>query len=249
MNVREAILSLSTAVLSTQSHRYDGYPFGSVIPYDVDENGHFIIYISLIAEHFKNLAKEPRACLTISDPFAFSDVQSTYRITALTTFIELTGEEENRARVRYEKRFPGSVINELAHNFRFYRGIPSAFRWIGGIGSMGWISGDDYRVLPFDEICYHSPSIVQHMNDDHRDTFPLLAKAYCDLPLSETELKKALFLMTGITATEMNLRLFLGGAAKELSIQFPQRVESPVEARKVLVALVRDARLASDMLN
>ena len=52
-------------VLSTISHKVDGYPFGSVVPYSLNRNGEPVILISDIAEHTKNIVADARVSLTV----------------------------------------------------------------------------------------------------------------------------------------------------------------------------------------
>jgi putative heme iron utilization protein len=55
---------LALPVLSTISLDVPGYPFGSLTPYCFDENGQPIVYISLIAQHTRNIMADPRLSLT-----------------------------------------------------------------------------------------------------------------------------------------------------------------------------------------
>src|SRR6185503_7503111 len=52
---RTLLLNESFGVLSTISLDLPGYPFGSIVPYCVDELCRPIIYISHIAQHTKNI--------------------------------------------------------------------------------------------------------------------------------------------------------------------------------------------------
>jgi len=52
--------------LSTLSRKQEGFPFGSVMPYGLDDAGHPIFLISTMAMHTQNLQAEPRASLLIT---------------------------------------------------------------------------------------------------------------------------------------------------------------------------------------
>src|SRR6185295_8430683 len=73
-------------VLSTISVSQKGFPFGSIVPYDIDAQGNVFIYISFIAEHYKNLQADARASLIATDPFGIDDPQAYARATLLATF-------------------------------------------------------------------------------------------------------------------------------------------------------------------
>jgi heme oxygenase (biliverdin-IX-beta and delta-forming) len=49
--------------LSTLSRKQQGFPFGSVMPYGLDEDGHPVFLISTMAMHTQNLQADPRSSL------------------------------------------------------------------------------------------------------------------------------------------------------------------------------------------
>ena len=59
--------------LSTLSRKQPGFPFGSVMPYGLDERGRPIFLISTMAMHTQNLQAEPRASLLITQPESTGD--------------------------------------------------------------------------------------------------------------------------------------------------------------------------------
>jgi putative heme iron utilization protein len=52
--------------LSTLSRKQPGFPFGSVMPYGLDEQGRPIFLISTMAMHTQNLQTDPRASLLVT---------------------------------------------------------------------------------------------------------------------------------------------------------------------------------------
>ena len=59
--------------LSTLSRKQPGFPFGSVMPYGLDEHGRPIFLISTMAMHTHNLRADPRASLLVTQPDASGD--------------------------------------------------------------------------------------------------------------------------------------------------------------------------------
>ena len=94
--------------LCTVSHSHEGFPFGSIAPYDVDESGRIIVFISRIAEHFKNLTADPRASLFVADRFGSGDPQAYGRATLLATFAPVPEGEFARVAEHYFTRFPAA---------------------------------------------------------------------------------------------------------------------------------------------
>ena len=54
--------------LSTVSGKQPGFPFGSVMPYGLDERGRPIFLVSTMAMHTQNLKADPRASLLVTQP-------------------------------------------------------------------------------------------------------------------------------------------------------------------------------------
>jgi len=55
-----------TGSLSTLSRKQPGFPFGSVMPYGLDDHGRPIFLISTMAMHTQNLQADPRASLLVN---------------------------------------------------------------------------------------------------------------------------------------------------------------------------------------
>lgn len=79
---RELLLKEYRGVLSTLSKSMPGYPFGSVVPYCLDAQGHPVILISRIAQHTHNLQKDPKCSLLVGERDA-EDVQAVGRLTVM----------------------------------------------------------------------------------------------------------------------------------------------------------------------
>jgi len=58
-----------------------GYPFGSVVPYALDDAGGPIVRIADIAQHTRNLKADPRASLLVRPEPTDGDPQATWRVT------------------------------------------------------------------------------------------------------------------------------------------------------------------------
>ena len=58
--------------LSTLSRKQPGFPFGSLMPYALDRQGHPIFLISTMAMHTQNLQADPRASLFVTEPGTYT---------------------------------------------------------------------------------------------------------------------------------------------------------------------------------
>lgn len=79
--------------LSTQSRKWPGFPFGSVMPYTADDLGRPVLFISSMAMHTQNLHQDARASLLITQPDSSGDPLGAARVTLLGTTAEVPAEE------------------------------------------------------------------------------------------------------------------------------------------------------------
>jgi len=234
LQAKNFVLLNSTGVLSSVSASHKGYPFGSAVPYDVDPDGRFVIFISLLSEHYKNLAADSRAGLLVLDTFGYDDPQAHGRASILTRFIPVEESELEAVSKRYFERFPSSTTRSLAHNFRFYRGELERMRWIGGFGDIRWIEASTFRECPFDEVCYHGMPIISHMNTDHRDALQELAD------WKRAEGKDPI--MCSLDSRGFRISLRRGAGRSEVEIAFLEPVTRPDEVRGAIIALLERCR-------
>src|SRR5436853_7053441 len=59
--------------LSTLSRKQPGFPFGSVMPYGLDDLGHPVFLISTMAMHTQNFQANPHASRLVTQPDASAD--------------------------------------------------------------------------------------------------------------------------------------------------------------------------------
>lgn len=123
--------------LCTNAIDHPGYPFGSIVPYAVDQSGDLIILASELAEHTRNFRADPRVALFVRDTSRpEADLQTLSRVTALGTI-------EPAAREQVEKVFravhPKSGTYTRMDDFHFYRLKIEAIRYVGGFGRMSWV--------------------------------------------------------------------------------------------------------------
>jgi putative heme iron utilization protein len=140
-----------------------GFPFGSVVPYCLDEQGRPLILISRIAQHTHNLQKDPKCSLLVGEREA-DDVQAVGRLTYLAEAEKLEEAAIEAAAERYYRYFPESANYHKAHDFDFWVLKPVRHRYIGGFGAIHWV---DQLTLANPFAGAAERSMVEHMNSDH----------------------------------------------------------------------------------
>lgn len=225
---RTFLRSTRSAVLSTHSARFEGYPFGSIAPFVLDHQGNPLILISTIAEHTKNIQQNPRVSLIAFDPAA-PDMQAGARLTLLGEAAR-TDKQDDTLRARYLRYFPSAEQYFDMHDFLFHRIEIRQARYIGGFGNIHWIPGDELRP-PENQLAEQESGILAHMNADHGDSLI----AYCR-HVHGAEVQQAT--MVGIDTDGFDVR----GDDKLLRFAFETPVTDAQSARAALVALSKVAR-------
>ncbi len=140
---RNFLRSNQSGVLSTHSLRFDGYPYGSIAPFVLDDDDNPLILISTLAEHTKNIIANPQVSLIVFDPTK-EDMQAGARLTLLGE-AEPADKQNGELRDRYLARFPQAAQYFDMHDFLFYIITIRQARFIGGFGKIHWITGEALR--------------------------------------------------------------------------------------------------------
>ncbi|MGA8231177.1 MAG: DUF2470 domain-containing protein [Candidatus Acidiferrales bacterium] len=221
--------------LSTLSRKQAGFPFGSVMPYGLDDGGRPVFLISTMAMHTQNLQAEPRASLLITQPESAGDPLGSSRVTLLGNVLPLPAAEVAEARKLYLARHANSKYWVDFEDFSFYRMEVVDVYYVGGFGVMGWVSATEYyRGLP-DPLAESGPGIIQHMNADHAGALIRLARAFAEIESQEAA-------MTAVDRLGFHLRLKTADGMRGTRINFLREVGTPAEARSVLIEMVQQAR-------
>jgi putative heme iron utilization protein len=211
-------------------HHESGHPFVSLVLVATEPDGSPIFLISKLAVHTQNLARDSRASLLIDGTAGLGDPLTGGRLT-------LSGHARPTASPTAKPRF---VARHTAA--RGYAGFPdfsmyaldiAAGHYVGGFGTIVSLTPADLlsSTGAAGDLIAAEMDILEHMNSDHTDAVALYA----------TELAGSApgaWRMSGVDPDGFDL-LHCSMAAR---VAFPSRVSTPDEARRALVALVKQAR-------
>lgn len=228
IEARKFLRTTRNGVLSTHSVRFEGYPFGSIAPFVLDHGGNLLILISTIAEHTKNIQKNPHVSLIAFDP-ATPDIQAGARLTLLGEAI-VTDKQDGALRARYLRYFPMAEQYFDMHDFLFHRINIRQARYIGGFGNIHWIPGEELRPTS-NLLAQQENAILDHMNTDHAGSLIAYCRHVHGLAAKEAA-------MIGIDLDGFDVR----AEGKLLRFDFDNPVTNAQEARSALVALSAAAR-------
>jgi len=174
-HARALLRRVPAGVLSTWSQAMPGYPFGSLAPFAMTHEGRPLLYASRLAEHARNLAAQPRACLTVLEA-TLGDAQAVGRASLLGEARQAPEAEHAALAARFFALFPEQREYEQLGDFGFWRLEPVRVRWIGGFGEIGWVERDEW-LLETPEWRHGEAGIVGHVNQDHRDALEAILRA------------------------------------------------------------------------
>jgi heme iron utilization protein len=221
--------------LSTVSRKQPGFPFGSVMPYGLDEHGRPIFLISTMAMHTHNLQADSRASLLVTQPDTSGDPLGASRVTLMGNVLAIPGPEVPEARKLYLARYANSQYWVDFEDFSFYRMDVVDVYYVGGFGVMGWVSTSEYDHSQPDPLADSMAEIIQHMNADHKNALILLARVFARIESQEAT-------MTAVDRLGFHVRLKTQDGMRGARIAFLREVSDPAETRKVLVEMVQRAR-------
>jgi heme iron utilization protein len=221
--------------LSSVSRKQPGFPFGSVMPYGLDEHGQPVFLISTMAMHTQNLQADPRASLLVTQSDAAGDPLGSARVTLIGNVLPVLAAEVAGTRQRYLERYPNSRNWVDYEDFSFYRMDVIDVYYVGGFGVMGWVSASDYRDGHPDPLADVAGDITKHMNADHADSLKLLAAKFAGIEAQEAS-------MTAVDRLGFHVRLKTADGLRGARIAFLREVRSAAEARNVLIEMVNQSR-------
>jgi hypothetical protein len=228
---REARRYLRThrhGVLSTLSRALEGYPFGSIVPYVLDQQAVPVILISRLAEHTRNIHADPRVSLLVHEPGA--DVQAGARVTLMGR--AQTVENPHEVRERYVRFLPAARAYHDELDFDFYRIEPVTLRVVAGFGKIHWISREAYAP-PANTLAPQEDEIIAHMNRDHARNLQGCCAHYHQRRPEKVE-------MIGIDCDGFDVR----ADGELLRFDFDPPVTDATRARAALVAMAQQSGAA-----
>jgi putative heme iron utilization protein len=216
-----------SGVLSTHSVKHPGYPYGSALPHVTDHVGRPVVLISHLAEHTHNLEADPRASFIVCAQGP--DLQAQPRVTLLGE--TRPAADQGAIAARYLRFYPEHEQYLQIGGFAFFVLEPLQVRYIQGFGGLHWITGDGYLAAGAAAMAEAEPSVLEHMNADHRDALREYCRAMHAIDPLDVE-------MIGVDCDGFDVC----ADGSLLRFRFEQQVEAPAQLREVFVALSRKSR-------
>ena len=170
---RTLVAGIATGTLCTIAIEPAGYPYGSFVTVAFD-GGNPVFLISALAEHTRNLERDPRASLLMAEGGS-DDPLANGRVTMLGECCRIAtdGTEVSHARDAFMAVHPNARYYADLRDFAFWKLHVNAVRYIGGYGRMSWVPTADWHASEPDPLGPSAAGIVAHMNADHADALVL----------------------------------------------------------------------------
>lgn len=210
-----------------------GAPYCSLVNVASHPDGSPILLISRLALHTRNVLVDPRVSLML-DERAPGDPLEGARIMLGGVAEEATEAERVLLRRRYLGAHPTAQAFVDFKDFSFFRIRPASLHLVAGFGRIIDLAPEQYLtdLIGAEDMLDSEESAVAHMNADHRDALNLYATKLLAAESGE-------WWCTGCDPDGLDLR---SGTSAVFRLDFPRRIVTSMDLRKVLRELAEQAR-------
>ncbi|NOT21628.1 MAG: DUF2470 domain-containing protein [Nitrospiraceae bacterium] len=223
-----------TGSLSTLLRKQPGWPFGSVMPYGLDDHGQPVFLISTMAMHTQNLLSDPRASLLVTQPESRSDPLGAARVTLMGSVTKVPKEEIAEVRALYLERHDNASYWVDFQDFGFFRMALTDIYFVGGFGSMGWVMPGDYAGAAVDPLADEASNLIREINIEQAATLLLLARVFGNVEAQQAT-------VTALDRLGFHLRITTPGRMQGGRVAFTSPVRNGSEVRAGLAGLAAQA--------
>src|SRR3954447_25549929 len=127
---RTLVAATNVATLATLSE--DGSPWASLVTFAALTDGAPVLFVSTLAEHGRNLARDGRASVVVAQPSPSGDPLAAGRVTLAGTARRPEGADADAARAAYLTGVDEADLFIAFSDFSLYVLDVERVRWVGG---------------------------------------------------------------------------------------------------------------------
>ena len=230
---RTIAASTNTGVLASLTATGD--PWASLVTYGLLD-GAPVLCVSHMAEHGRNLGRDPRASLAIVASNTDPDPLASGRVTVAGVVERPTGDELARAREAHLAAVAAARYYIDYSDFSVWLMRVHRVRWVGGYGRMDSATGADYCAAEPDPVTPHAAAAIEHLNAGHAESLCAMARTFGGYP-DATQAT-----CTGADRYGLDLKVVTERGPAYTRIGYVAPLGSIDELRSATVELVRRAR-------
>jgi putative heme iron utilization protein len=209
-----------------------GDPYCSLVNVAANPDGAPLLLISRLAVHTRNILADSRVSLMLDERVAGDPLEGA-RIMVAGRAEELRDDAAALARRRYLAAHPSAEAFVDFKDFAFFRIAPSGLHLVAGFGRIIDLKPAQFLTDISDaaDLLEAEESAVEHMNEDHREAMNLYATRLLGTEAADWR-------CTGCDPEGLDMQ----AEGRTLRLEFPERVRTGTELRKILVRLAGEAR-------
>jgi heme iron utilization protein len=209
-----------------------GDPYCSLVNHATHCDGSPILLVSRLAIHTQNILADPRVSLML-DERADGDPLEGARIMLCGQVEEVGGQELKLVRRRYLNAHPSAEAFAGFKDFSFFLIRPSGTHLVAGFGRIVDLEPNQFLTEIGDAaaLIEAEQRAIEHVNEDHRETMNLYAT-------KSLGAESADWRCSGCDPEGIDMQ----AAKTTLRLEFPKRVTTPFELRKMLAELAQAAQ-------
>jgi heme oxygenase (biliverdin-IX-beta and delta-forming) len=209
-----------------------GDPYCSLVNVAANPDAAPLLLISRLAVHTKNVLADARVSLMLDERVAGDPLEGS-RVMVAGRAEQLSGGAAALARRRYLAAHPSAKAFADFTDFAFFRIAPSGLHLVAGFGRIIDLKPAQFLTDISDaaDLLETEASAVEHMNEDHREAMNLYATKLLGAEAADWR-------CTGCDPEGMDMQ----AEGRTLRLEFPERVRTGTELRKILVRLAGEAR-------
>lgn len=234
---RALVAAGTTGTLATLSQ--GGEPWASLVAYASLADGTPVIRVSTLAEHGRNLHRDPRASLVVASEAPGDDPLDAGRVTLAGVCSRPAGDRLDEADEAFVAAVPMARHYRDFGDFDTYVLGVQRVRWVGGYGRMDSADAGAYHAAAPDPTVASADRAVRHLNEDHADALLLMAQHLGGF----TDATAASCRRCDRYGLDLWVQTPRGGAPSRIG--FAEPIDAPDGLRAAAVEVTRRARSAA----
>jgi putative heme iron utilization protein len=209
-----------------------GDPYCSLVNVASHPDGSPVLLISRLAVHTQNIMADPRVSLMLDERVEGDPLEGA-RIMLAGLAQQAEGDQVPLLRRRYLNAHPSAETFVDFKDFSFVRIRPTGAHLVAGFGRIVDLAPERFLtdLNTADGLIEAEQGAVEHMNDDHREAMNLYATRLLGAESADWR-------CSGCDPEGIDMQ----AGNRTLRLEFPQRVTSAAELRKMLARLAGEAR-------